>query len=62
METITQVRQGFWGEHPQFAKDYRKTYRQNQYNVDIRCAFVNYVDNLQKSGIISDKLADRVTL
>lgn len=62
MNTITAVRNAFWNAHPQFAKDYRKTYRQNDYKTDIRCAFVDYVDNLQKDGVITEKLAYRVTL
>lgn len=62
LKTITEVRQSFWNNHSQFANEYRKTWRQNQYNVDIRCAFVEYVDLLHRDGQISDKLAQRVTL
>ena len=32
------------------------------HNTDTRCAFVDYVDGLSKSGEISEDLADRVTL
>ena len=35
---------------------------QNQYSADIRMAFVDFVDQLQKSGEISVRLADRATL
>ena len=62
MKTVSQVRKAFWDNHPQFKSQYRKTYRQNQYHTDIRCAFVDFVDYLQKDGIISENLADRVTL
>lgn len=62
MKTITEVRQSFWDAFPQFKDEYKKTYRQNQYCTDIRCAFVDYVDYLHKDGIINDSLAYRVTL
>jgi hypothetical protein len=62
MKTQTEVRKSFWASFPEFAADYRKTYRQNQYNVDIRCSFVGYVDTLLKSNQITEKLANRVTL
>lgn len=62
MTTIKQVRESFWALFPEFAQEYRKTYRQNQYKTDIRVAFCDYVDYLQKSGEISESLAYRVTL
>lgn len=62
MKTISEVRAAFWEDHSQFRHQYRKTWRQNRYNATIRAAFVDYVDMLQKSGQITDALADRVTL
>lgn len=62
INSITGVRNDFWHSHPQFKNEYRKTYRQNQYNATIRTCFVDYVDYLQKDGIISESLANRVTL
>ena len=62
MKTITQVRLAFWDSFPEFKESYRITYRQNRYNATIRTAFVDYVDSLQKSGVITEKLAYRVTL
>lgn len=62
MKTQAQVRLAFWDAHPEFANDYRASKRQNQYRADIRRAFVDYVDSLNKSGEISDSLAARVTL
>ncbi len=62
MKTITEVRKSFWGAFPEFKNQFRKTYRQNNYCADIRCAFVDYVDSLQKDGVITEKLAHRVTL
>ncbi len=62
MKTITAIRNAFWDVHTEFKSDFRKTYRQDQYKTDIRCAFVDYVDCLRKNGDISEKLANRVTL
>ena len=62
--TISQkkVRELFWDAHPEFKSEYRANKRQNEYHCDIRCAFVDYVDYLAKSGEISWELAERVTL
>ena len=62
MTTQKQVRESFWNAFPQFKSEYKKTYTQNQYRTDIRCSFVDYVDMLAKDGVISEKLAQRVTL
>jgi len=62
MKTIAEIRAAFWESNPQFAKSYRKTYRQNDYSATIRSAFVDYVDYLARSGEISEKLAFRATL
>jgi len=62
MKTFKEIRASFWENHPQFKEHYRKTYTQNQYCTDIRCAFVDYVDYLLKSEVIAEKLANNVTL
>lgn len=31
------------------------------YKADTRCAFVDYVESLHRSGVISDRLANRAT-
>ena len=62
MKTIKEVRESFWNDFPKFQSERKATKRQNQYNATIRSEFVQYVDSLQKDGIISDKLANRVTL
>ena len=62
MTTQKQVRESFWNAFPQFKSEYKKSYTQNQYRTDIRCSFVDYVDMLAKDGVISEKLAQRVTL
>ncbi len=66
MKTITDVRNSFWDYlnevSPNMAKERRSKKRQNDYNTDIRCTFVDYVDNLRRDNQISEKLAQRVTL
>ena len=67
--TQRQIIGAFWREFPQFRKTvvplgnglYRER-TQNEYPCDVRCAFVDFVDALQKSGQISAALAERVTL
>lgn len=60
--TQAEVRKLFWTSYPKFRPEYRARKRQNDYNCDIRCTFVDYVDYLMKNGHISEKLAQRVTL
>ncbi len=62
MKTINEVRRLFWEWHPQFKSHFRITWRQNQYNADIRTAFVDFVDMLRKDNQISENLANKVTL
>ena len=62
LKTTFEVRNSFWNEHPQFLNEYKKIKRQNEYSCDCRCAFVDYVDYLKKDGVISEKLAYKVTL
>lgn len=58
-----EVRDAFWltfcveGKPREF---YGKS--QNDLPVDVRCAFVDFVDHLQKNGDISEKLAHSITL
>jgi len=60
LKTIKSVRDSFWQSHPNFKR--KGNQRQNSYNADIRSAFVDYVDYLRKDGVISEKLANNVTL
>lgn len=62
MNTQKQVRENFWNSFPQFKSEFKVSKRQNDYKCDIRTAFVDWVDYLQKDGQISGKLAQRVTL
>lgn len=43
-------------------KRLKRTRREKDYRTDVRCAFVDYVDALCRSGEISEGLAHRVTL
>ena len=63
MKTQAQVRQAFWrANHGMYERDYRKSYRQNDYSATVRCDWVQFVDSLARSGQITEALAQRVTL
>lgn len=74
LKNEAQVRASFWENHPQFTRKTKRIpftqagipcYRamtQNEYSTDVRCAFVDWVDYLHRSGMISDNLENRVTL
>jgi hypothetical protein len=62
MTTQNEVRDSFWRHHAQYEHLRRSKKRQNQYPADVRTAFVDFVDYLQKHGQISEALASRVTL
>lgn len=63
-----EVRESFWNAHPDVANLRRsdgrdpRDVRQNSQPCDTRAAFVDYVDQLARSGDISDELAQSVTL
>jgi hypothetical protein len=54
------VRADFWATHPKFTK--KPGLRQNAYPTDVRVAFVEHVDQLSRSGQISEALGCRATL
>jgi len=58
--TQAQVRVSFWADHPHFKR--HSGWKQNQYPVDIRVAFCDWVDHLCRDKQISEELAARVTL
>ena len=62
MKTQKEVRQLFWKSFPVFKPEYRVKKRQNDYRTDIRCAFVDFVDDLRRSGEITEKQAHNYTL
>ena len=66
MTTQAQIRAAFWQQHPEheaYALMWgTKTKPQNRHNATTRAAFVDFVDSLNRSGEISDALANRATL
>ena len=64
--TKKQIKAEFWAAHPHLAEQAREagilTAPQNRHCATVRCAFVDFVDHLHRTGQISDALADRVTL
>jgi hypothetical protein len=66
MTNQNQIRAAFWESHPECEIKARQngtlTKGQNAQVCDTRCAFVDYVDSLSRDGVISEKLANRVTL
>jgi len=69
MTTQKQIRAAFWQAFPGLPRR-RHRYSWNPrdktaelvFPVDTRCAFVDYVDQLQRDGTISEALANRATL
>jgi coproporphyrinogen III oxidase len=64
-----QIRQAFWEAFPDLPrKRHRYSWTQNDknaelvYATDTRCAFVDFLDSLSRSGQISESLANRATL
>ena len=60
--TQKELRKKFWEEHEHLLDVRITTKYENVFTVDIRTAFVDWIDHLQKSGVISEKLAQRSTL
>lgn len=60
MTTQAQVRAAFWQGFPA-GHPWRKK-RNGDYCTDCRVEFVNFVDMLARDGIITEALAQRVTL
>ncbi len=69
MTNQKQIRAAFWQAFPDLPRRrYRYSWNRNDkaaelvYPTDTRCAFVDFVDHLNRSQIISDQLASRATL
>jgi hypothetical protein len=66
MTTQNQIRNAFWKSFPSLEahalKWGIKSCPQNRHNAETRAAFVDFVDALQKSGEITETLANRATL
>jgi hypothetical protein len=69
MTNQKQIRAACWEAFPDLPRR-RYRYSPNRsdktaqlvFPIDTRCAFVDFVDYLQRAGIISEALADRATL
>lgn len=59
---ISEVRKSFWDTHTCYKHQYKENKRQNQYSTEICSAFVEHVDNLYRSGMVTTRIADVVTL
>lgn len=57
--TQRELRRAFWEQFPNLDSN---KYNDKYYCTETRCAFVDWIDNLQKSNQISEALAERVTL
>lgn len=61
-----QLRAAFWAAYPDFEFQAREagifSKSQNHHCATVRCTWVDFVDMMQKSGQISEKLAFRATL
>ena len=64
MTNQKQIRAAFWQAHPDAdrkrIRDHAGTGK--MHTTDTRCAFVDFLDNLSRSGQISEALASRATL
>lgn len=54
------LRESFWADHPKLTRQGNK--KQNEYPADTRMAWCDYVENMRRSGEISEALAQRATL
>ena len=69
MTNQKQIRTAFWQAFPDLPRRrYRYSWRHNDktaelvYPTETRCAFVDYLDYLSRSGQITEALANRATL
>ena len=69
MTNQKQIRAAFWESFPELPRRrYRYSWNSRDntaelvFPIDTRCAFVDFVDQLQRNGVISESLANRATL
>ena len=62
LEDEEDVRNEFWIDHPEYLDQYHVLKTQNDYSVDIRSCFVDWLDQCHKNGRLSTELAQDVTL
>lgn len=59
---VMRLREMFWDMHPEYQAERRQAYKQNDYRVDIRMAWVDFVDHCRRDGTIKENIAKRATL
>ena len=57
-----QVKQLFWDTFPGFSHLRNKRKTQNDYPVEVRMAWVDFIDGLHRDGTISDRMAADIIL
>ena len=63
IEDEKDLRREFWNQNRILLRlHYRSGRRQNAYPAEVRTAWVDFVDYMQKSGEITEELADEATL
>lgn len=67
MHTITtqrELRRQFWRLYPGLSRKKSVNFEGTgfMYTTDTRCAFVEFIDSLYNSGVISESLVQRATL
>ena len=64
--TQKQIRKAFWGflkeGNPKLYAKGKRSKRQNEQVTDVRCAFVQFIDELAKDGQITEEMNQKVTL
>lgn len=60
ISTLTALRATFWEAHPFFKR--RGRTKQNDYEINIRMAWCDFVEHAQRNGDISETLANKATL
>jgi hypothetical protein len=58
MTTQKEIRASF----KEYCPEYKTSKKQNDQICDVRCLFVDSVDRLRRDGLISERLAQKVTL
>lgn len=58
--TQKELRAEFWVQHPLWKR--RGRTKQSDYHADVRFAWCSFVDYMQRTGEISEQLAQRATL
>jgi hypothetical protein len=60
ISTLKDLRCSFWTSNPQLKRHGRR--KQNDYPVDIRMAWCDFVESTRRAGDISERLAEKATL